>query len=113
MPAATEFGSDGYNALFFLKRTVTIFALKSLQILGECGNAVKAGGQQKELEYRNHFCSVVVVELKSISCVQVQRSILDSSLSASIACSPPQINSLICKKETDWSQPSETRQFRQ
>jgi len=64
---------------------VTIFALKSLQILGECRNDTKAGEQLKELEYGNYFCSVVVAELKFISCMQVQRNILqalDSSLCA-------------------------------
>lgn len=96
MTGATEFGSSGYNALIFLERTVTIFALKSLQTLGECGNGAEAEEQQKEMEYRNNFCSVVIVELKSISYVQVQRGILDSRLCASVACSPPQINSLIC-----------------
>lgn len=48
----------GCNPLvFFLKRTVTIFALKSLQKLCGC---TKAGKQLKEAEYRNSPCSVVV-----------------------------------------------------
>lgn len=50
---------------FFLKRTVTVFALKPLHKWCGC---TKAGKQLKEVEYRNSLCSVVVAKCLSAAC---------------------------------------------